>query len=146
MAYHVPWVDQSLYSPKLKVINCFIICTVCNENKIGNAFHYLLKGENPEINLSYEWIKTIHKMKGLFSFCNIRVLSSLCVYLRKYELLSTNPSKLHNKIYIDISIISIFRLRICDTECNMKRISYLLLNLFFVFMFMSWLVVVVIVW
>jgi hypothetical protein len=23
--YHVPWVDQSLYSPKLKVINCFII-------------------------------------------------------------------------------------------------------------------------
>ena len=23
--YHVPWVDQSLYSPKWKVINCFII-------------------------------------------------------------------------------------------------------------------------
>jgi hypothetical protein len=23
--YHVPWVDQSLYSPKLKVINYFII-------------------------------------------------------------------------------------------------------------------------
>jgi hypothetical protein len=23
--YHVPWVDQSLYSPKLKVINCFIV-------------------------------------------------------------------------------------------------------------------------
>jgi hypothetical protein len=23
--YRVPWVDQSLYSPKLKVINCFII-------------------------------------------------------------------------------------------------------------------------
>ena len=23
--YHVPWVDQSLYSPKLKVINGFII-------------------------------------------------------------------------------------------------------------------------
>ena len=23
--YHVPWVDQSLYSLKLKVINCFII-------------------------------------------------------------------------------------------------------------------------
>jgi hypothetical protein len=23
--YHVPWFDQSLYSPKLKVINCFII-------------------------------------------------------------------------------------------------------------------------
>ena len=23
--YNVPWVDQSLYSPKLKVINCFII-------------------------------------------------------------------------------------------------------------------------
>jgi hypothetical protein len=23
--YHVPLVDQSLYSPKLKVINCFII-------------------------------------------------------------------------------------------------------------------------
>ena len=23
--YHVPWVDQSLYSPKLKVINCFLI-------------------------------------------------------------------------------------------------------------------------
>ena len=23
--YHVPSVDQSLYSPKLKVINCFII-------------------------------------------------------------------------------------------------------------------------
>jgi hypothetical protein len=23
--YHVPRVDQSLYSPKLKVINCFII-------------------------------------------------------------------------------------------------------------------------
>ena len=23
--YYVPWVDQSLYSPKLKVINCFII-------------------------------------------------------------------------------------------------------------------------
>ena len=23
--YHVPWVDQSLYSPKLRVINCFII-------------------------------------------------------------------------------------------------------------------------
>jgi hypothetical protein len=23
--YHVPWVDQSLYSPKLKVIICFII-------------------------------------------------------------------------------------------------------------------------
>jgi hypothetical protein len=23
--YDVPWVDQSLYSPKLKVINCFII-------------------------------------------------------------------------------------------------------------------------
>jgi len=23
--YHVPWVDQSLYSPKLKVINCFIM-------------------------------------------------------------------------------------------------------------------------
>ena len=23
--YHVPWVDQSLYSPKLKVINCFTI-------------------------------------------------------------------------------------------------------------------------
>ena len=23
--YHLPWVDQSLYSPNLKVINCFII-------------------------------------------------------------------------------------------------------------------------
>jgi hypothetical protein len=23
--YHVQWVDQSLYSPKLKVISCFII-------------------------------------------------------------------------------------------------------------------------
>ena len=23
--YHVPWVDQSLYSPKLNAINCFII-------------------------------------------------------------------------------------------------------------------------
>ena len=23
--YNVPWVDQSLYSPKLKIINCFII-------------------------------------------------------------------------------------------------------------------------
>jgi hypothetical protein len=23
--YHVPWVDQSLHSPNLKVINCFII-------------------------------------------------------------------------------------------------------------------------
>ena len=23
--YHVPWVDQSLYSPKLKFINCFTI-------------------------------------------------------------------------------------------------------------------------
>ena len=23
--YHVPWIDQSLYSPKWKVINCFII-------------------------------------------------------------------------------------------------------------------------
>jgi len=23
--YHVPLVDQSLYSPKLKVINCFIM-------------------------------------------------------------------------------------------------------------------------
>ena len=23
--YNVPWVDQSLYSPKLKVIKCFII-------------------------------------------------------------------------------------------------------------------------
>ena len=23
--YHVSWVDQSLYSPKLKIINCFII-------------------------------------------------------------------------------------------------------------------------
>ena len=23
--YHVPWFYQSLYSPKLKVINCFII-------------------------------------------------------------------------------------------------------------------------
>ena len=23
--YHVPWVDQSLYSPKLKVINCLVI-------------------------------------------------------------------------------------------------------------------------
>ena len=85
-------------------------------------------------------------MKGLFSFCNIGVLSRLCVYLRKYEILSTNLSKLYNQIYIDISIISIFRLRICDTECNMKRASYLLLILFFVFMLMSWLVVVVIVW
>jgi hypothetical protein len=111
-----------------------------------HTFHYLFKSENPEINLSYEWIKTIHKMKGLFSFCNIGVLSRLCVYLRKYEILSTNLSKLYNQIYIDISIISIFRLRICDTECNMKRTSYLLLILFFVFMLMSWLVVVVIVW
>jgi hypothetical protein len=25
--YHVPWVDQFLYSPKLKIINCFIIYT-----------------------------------------------------------------------------------------------------------------------
>ena len=30
---HVPWVDRSLYSPKLEVINWIIICTVCNENE-----------------------------------------------------------------------------------------------------------------
>ena len=69
-------------------------------------------------------------MKGLFSFCNIGVLSSLCVYLRKYEILSTNLSKLYNQIYIDISIISIFRLRICDTECNILSITYIIVCIY----------------
>ena len=62
------------------------ISKLCNE-KNGNACHYHFEYQNPEIKnqTRYELIlnyytanSSIHTIKGMFSFCNKRVLNSLC--------------------------------------------------------------------
>jgi hypothetical protein len=66
------------------------MCTFCGEN-IGNEFHYLFicKHEliaalrSKFIPKYYTSNPTIHKMKGLLSFCNVPLLKNISLFISK---------------------------------------------------------------
>ena len=66
-------------------------CNLCNVRDIGNEFHYICICQKVEIvQLRSKYIPSYfvrnpseNKLSGLLSFCNIKVLNHLAIFLKK---------------------------------------------------------------
>ena len=66
---------------------------LCNSNEIGNEYHYFFQCRNVKIAALrtkyipkyYTKYPSLHKMYGLFSLCNVKVMRSIAMFIRKLE-------------------------------------------------------------
>ena len=69
------------------------VCHLCNSNEIGNEYHYFFQCRNVKIAALrtkyipeyYTKYPSLHKMYGLFSLCNAKVIRSIAMFIRKLE-------------------------------------------------------------